>query len=115
VNKYVAFGLTAEAVAGKHMIVVSHNSRAARDAMTEFLTLAKQVGAEVRQASGREGIKYIGGGHIRFVGTRTDGRGINADIVFIDWDAGTDNADLLHEAQALIATSISINGQIVRA
>lgn len=117
-NRYAAAGLTADALAGKRIVVLSPTSGMAYDAMDTVVRTLDDADPDtfrVRRANGEERIEFLSGGRIRFQSARFSLRGMSADVVFIDADrvlSATHRADLHTDLREVTGP---VGGEVIRA
>lgn len=120
-NRFAAFGLFFDALAGRRILVLTARRTEIASAMSCFTSrpeIAEHPGFKVRRTNGDECIEFRGAGRLGFHSVASSLRGFRADVVFID-----DAADLmldegrrteLHADLGRVIAS-SPNGEIVRA
>lgn len=114
-NRYVADGILDDVMSGKTVLLVTDGGHASRAALYEIEERAARRClegiVEVRRANGQESIRHASGGRVMIVPVRGHGgRGMSADVVFVD--ALDMTADRL--AELMPAVACSPHGEVMR-
>lgn len=112
-NRYVAAGITLDALAGKRIIVLTATMLASRVALEDVATLAP-VGATVRRANGMEGVTYPGGGSVTIRSYRQGARGHSADVIYLDEGVDAELRDPAAWDSLRASVATSPHGEIIR-
>jgi len=90
VNRITVAGLLMEAALGKDVTVLVAHSREARVAFDVCVNLAGTSAEKIVRTNGRESLTMRDGGKIQFA-TQHQGRGLKADVMFLDEGLGRDH------------------------